>query len=93
MHVEYESKQKKRARQAALPMDPYGFRFLRPSALRELEASACFLAAVFLTLDHSRVTRHEAALLEHAAQIRFIKCERAGNTVAERAGLTGKPAA
>ncbi len=63
------------------------------SALRELEAAASLGPAVLLALDHAAVAGQEAALLQRAAQLRLIIGERAGDAVAQRAGLAGEAAA
>ena len=45
---------------------------LKRLALGELEAAAGLGAAVFLALDHPRITGQEAALLEHRPQVGFV---------------------
>src|SRR5579875_1205309 len=68
-------------------------RVKRSLALRELEGTTGFGAAVLLALDHARVAGQEAAALERAAQFRLEIRERLGKAVAHRAGLTGEAAA
>ena len=56
-------------------------------ALRELERLARLGAAVLLALDGTTVAGQEAALLQHAAQIRFEIGQRLGDAVTDGTGL------
>src|SRR5690606_32589628 len=56
-------------------------------ALGELEAAASLGLAVLLALDGAGVAGQEAALLEHAAQLRLEIGQRLGDAVTHRAGL------
>jgi hypothetical protein len=60
------------------------------SALRELEATAGFGLAVFLTFNGTAVTGEEAALFEGRAKVRLKICKGARNAVAHGAGLARK---
>ena len=50
--------------------------------LAELELATCTGLTGFLTLNLTRVTRHEAVLLEHRAHLRIDFAEGAGDTQA-----------
>jgi hypothetical protein len=56
-------------------------------ALRELEAPAGFLLAVFLALDDARIAGQETFFLENGAQIRLVIDKRLGKAVAHGARL------
>src|SRR4051812_11589591 len=62
-------------------------------ALAELRALAGLLEAGLLALLDARVARQEAAALELRAEVRVGVGERAGDPVAQRAGLAGHAAA
>src|SRR6476646_11595922 len=62
-------------------------------ALRELEAGAGALLAVLLALLHAGIAREETSLLETLAQLHVVELERAGDAVADRAGLAAGTAA
>ena len=66
---------------------------LRPLALRELEAAACFCLAVFLTLHDARVAGQEAFFFQNGTKSRLEIRQGLRKTMAYRAGLTGKAAA
>src|SRR3954471_19275001 len=63
------------------------------SALGELRALARLLEPGLLALLHARVARQEAAALELATQVRVGLEQRAGDPVAQRAGLGAHPPA
>src|ERR1700704_2394494 len=65
----------------------------RRSAFGELERTPRFGLAVFLALDHARIARQEAAMLEGPAQVGFIAHQGLGKTVAHRARLARQAAA
>ena len=65
----------------------------RALALRELGRFARFVQAGLLALDLARVAREEALALQRDAQVRVGLDERAGDAVADGAGLAGRPAA
>src|SRR5690349_3088678 len=65
----------------------------RRLALGELERPAGLGTAVLLALDYAGVAGEEAALLEHAAQLRLEMRQRLRQAVAYSASLTGQPAA
>src|SRR5450631_4218184 len=71
--------------------------FSRPrggaSALRELEAGAGFLVAVFLALDDARIAGQEPFLLQRRTQVRLIIGERLGEAMTNSARLPRKAAA
>src|SRR4029079_7264067 len=56
-------------------------------ALGELERTPCFGPTVFLALDHARVAREKAALLERPAQVRLEVHQRLGQAVTYPASL------
>src|SRR5262245_6341367 len=62
-------------------------------ALRELEARASALLPVLLALFHARIAREEPGLLEPLAQLGVVDLQRAGDAVADRAGLPAGTAA
>src|SRR5512135_80184 len=64
-----------------------------PLPLRELEPGAGAALTVLLALLHARVAREEAGLLECPAELAVEEAERAGDPVADRAGLARAPAA
>ena len=61
--------------------------------LAELEAPPRLRLAVFLPLNRAAVAGQEAGDLQDAAQLRLIVRQRAADTMAHRARLTGQPAA
>src|SRR5215207_7915732 len=75
------------------PSVPNSLRVTRGLALGELRALAGLLEAGLLALLHASVTREEAALLELGAQVRVGLQQRAGDPVAQRAGLRAHAAA
>src|SRR5918998_4738381 len=68
------------------PSAPKGVR-AKPLALGELRALAGLLEACLLALLHARVAREEAAPLELGAEVRVRLDQRAGDAVAQGAGL------
>ena len=62
-------------------------------ALRELEATTGFLAAVFLTFDNTAVAGQEPDLFQGRTQVWLVIGQGLGQAVAHRTGLTRKSAA
>src|SRR3569623_3251062 len=62
-------------------------------SLAELEAAACFGAAVLLALDGAAVAGQETGALYLRAQDRLVLGQRLRNAVLARAGLARQPAA
>src|SRR5437660_2066599 len=62
-------------------------------ALAELRRLARLVQAGLLALHHARVAREEAGALQRHAKLGVDLDERAGDAVAHRAGLAGRPAA
>jgi len=65
---------------------------VRRLALAELRTLASLLQAVLLALDHTRVAREEASLLELLAIVASLK-QSTGDAVAQSASLTRDAAA
>ncbi len=75
-------------------MVPEPFNCIKPrSALAELRCATGAFETVFLSFFHSRVSGKESCLFEGGTKLFVILKERAGNTVADCACLTGNSAA
>ena len=62
-------------------------------SFRELRASASFLEAVFLSLDHSTVSSQESVLAQQAVQAWIHGFQSSGDPHHDGTGLTGRSAA